>query len=271
MKARPLLEGVLVVERDRFEGLADGLGQGGVHASAGSRQEEHAASVGARPRQVFSLFAAMGRSWATIVSRNAQSENQCIAQDRKSGKTRRRGSRGSDARPRTSTATTSRSSASCSATRACPTPNWRRASACRPRRPGGASSGSSSSGYITGYRAEIDRRRIGLGVLAFVRVDAERNTGSADPRAGRRDPRLPEVIACHYISGAGTFELQVIATDLDAFSRFVDRDPAQPAEREGHPHQLLARRGQGRAARCRSAHLKRGARRRLAASGHDCA
>jgi DNA-binding Lrp family transcriptional regulator len=31
---------------------------------------------------------------------------------------------------------------------------------------------------------------------------------------------LPEVIACHYISGAGTFELQVIATDLDAYSRF---------------------------------------------------
>jgi len=33
--------------------------------------------------------------------------------------------------------------------------------------------------YITGYRAEIDRRRIGLGVLAFVRVDAERNTAAA--------------------------------------------------------------------------------------------
>ena len=25
--------------------------------------------------------------------------------------------------------------------------------------------------YITGYRAEIDRRRVGLGVLAFVRVE----------------------------------------------------------------------------------------------------
>src|ERR1700750_1211764 len=35
---------------------------------------------------------------------------------------------------------------------------------------------------ITGYRAELDRRRIGLGVLAFVRVDAMRNT-AADTRA----------------------------------------------------------------------------------------
>src|ERR1700756_841791 len=30
-------------------------------------------------------------------------------------------------------------------------------------------------GVITGYRAEIDRRKIGLGVLAFVRVDTDRD------------------------------------------------------------------------------------------------
>jgi Lrp/AsnC family transcriptional regulator, leucine-responsive regulatory protein len=75
-------------------------------------------------------------------------------------------------------------------------------------------------GYITGYRAELDRRRIGLGVLAFVRLDAERNTGSATKVLEDAIRKLPEVIACHYISGTGTFELQVMATDLDAFSRF---------------------------------------------------
>jgi Lrp/AsnC family transcriptional regulator, leucine-responsive regulatory protein len=76
-------------------------------------------------------------------------------------------------------------------------------------------------GYITGYRAELDRRRIGLGVFAFVRVDAERNTGSATKALEEAIRRLPEITACHYISGAGTFELQVMATDLDAFSRFA--------------------------------------------------
>lgn len=75
-------------------------------------------------------------------------------------------------------------------------------------------------GYITGYRAEIDRRRVGLGVLAFVRVDAERSAGAATKALEDEICRLPEVIACHYISGTGTFELQVMATDLDAFSRF---------------------------------------------------
>jgi Lrp/AsnC family transcriptional regulator, leucine-responsive regulatory protein len=76
-------------------------------------------------------------------------------------------------------------------------------------------------GYITGYRAEIDRRKIGLGVLAFVRVDAERNNAEATKVLEDTIRGLPEVVACHYISGAGTFELQVLATDLEAFSRWT--------------------------------------------------
>lgn len=76
-------------------------------------------------------------------------------------------------------------------------------------------------GYITGYRAEIDRRRIGLGVLAFVRIDAERNNAEATRTLEDAIRALPEVVSCHYISGAGTFELQVLATDLDAYSRWA--------------------------------------------------
>ena len=76
-------------------------------------------------------------------------------------------------------------------------------------------------GYILGYRAELDRRKMGLGVLAFVRVDAERNTGDATRQLEAAIAQLPEVISCHYISGNGTFELQVVAQDLDSFSRFA--------------------------------------------------
>jgi len=75
--------------------------------------------------------------------------------------------------------------------------------------------------FIVGYRAEIDRRKIGLGVLAFVRIDADRNTAAATRELEEAIRRIPEIIACHYISGSGTFELQVMATDLDAFSRFA--------------------------------------------------
>ena len=76
-------------------------------------------------------------------------------------------------------------------------------------------------GIITGYRAEIDRRKIGLGVLAFVRVDAERDNADATRVLEDAIRGLPEVISCHYISGAGTFELQVLVTDLDAYARWT--------------------------------------------------
>lgn len=77
------------------------------------------------------------------------------------------------------------------------------------------------AGYITGYRAQIDRHKIGLGVLAFVRLDAERNNAEATRALEEAIGQLPEVISCHYISGTGTFELQVVAPDLEAFSRFA--------------------------------------------------
>ena len=81
--------------------------------------------------------------------------------------------------------------ASCSTTRACrnaelaariglsAAPTWRRVKWLE------------QQGYITGYRAEIDRRKIGLGVLAFVRVDAERNTGRPRARSRMRSAACP--------------------------------------------------------------------------------
>jgi DNA-binding Lrp family transcriptional regulator len=77
------------------------------------------------------------------------------------------------------------------------------------------------AGYIKGYHAEIDRRKIGLGVLAFVRLDAEKNTGERTREMEEAIRKIPEIVACHYISGEGTFELQVVCSDLDAFSTFA--------------------------------------------------
>jgi Lrp/AsnC family leucine-responsive transcriptional regulator len=105
--------------------------------------------------------------------------------------------------------------------RGCPTPSCRRASGCPPHPTWRRVKRLETQGYITGYRADVDRRRIGLGVLAFVRVDAERNNAAATAALEDAIRALPEVVACHYISGTGTFELQVVATDLDAYSRWT--------------------------------------------------
>ena len=90
-----------------------------------------------------------------------------------------------------------------------PAPCWRRVRALE------------EAGYITGYHATLDRHKLGLGVLAFVRVDAAQNTADITERMEESIRLLPEVTTCHYISGAGTFELQVVAKDLESFSGFV--------------------------------------------------
>ena len=78
-----------------------------------------------------------------------------------------------------------------------------------------------TSGFIRGYRAVIDRHKIGLDVLAFVRLDAAQNSGELLGKLEEAIRRLPEVISCHYISGTGTFELQVVSRDLNTFSQFA--------------------------------------------------
>ena len=77
------------------------------------------------------------------------------------------------------------------------------------------------AGFITGYRAELNREKIGLGVLAFVRLDAERNSGDVLRQMETAIQKIPEIVSCHYISGSGTFELQVVCPDLAEFSRFA--------------------------------------------------
>jgi Lrp/AsnC family leucine-responsive transcriptional regulator len=78
-----------------------------------------------------------------------------------------------------------------------------------------------TSGFIRGYRAVIDRQKIGLDVLAFVRLDAAQNSGELLGKLEEAIRRLPEVTSCHYISGTGTFELQVVSRDLNTFSQFA--------------------------------------------------
>ena len=76
-------------------------------------------------------------------------------------------------------------------------------------------------GFIKGYHADLDRHKIGLGVLAFVRLDAERSSGNVTRELEEALRQIPEVVSCHYISGSGTFELQVVSRDLDTFSQLA--------------------------------------------------
>ncbi len=78
-----------------------------------------------------------------------------------------------------------------------------------------------AAGLVTGYGVRLDRRRLGLDVVAFVQVSLARH--GDDPAAGfhRALAAMPEVLEAHAITGDADYLLRVVAPDLEAFSDVV--------------------------------------------------
>lgn len=77
------------------------------------------------------------------------------------------------------------------------------------------------SGVIEGYKAVLNRRALGLGVTAFVRVDIERHTPAMERKFEDAIADLDEIVSCHVISGEGAFMLVVMSNSLESFSKFA--------------------------------------------------
>src|SRR5258706_4056739 len=72
-------------------------------------------------------------------------------------------------------------------------------------------------GVIEGYRATLDRAKLGLGLTLYVGIKVERHQ-DADAAAFEDAVRaLPEVISCHLVSGEVDFLLQIVVPDLAAY------------------------------------------------------
>ncbi len=74
---------------------------------------------------------------------------------------------------------------------------------------------------IQGYRAVLDRRKIGLGVLVFVRVTIDRHSEVEARKFEEEVMALEDVVACYSIGGDADFLLQVVSRDLDTFADFA--------------------------------------------------
>ena len=74
---------------------------------------------------------------------------------------------------------------------------------------------------IQGYRAVLDRRNIGLGVLVFVRVTIDRHSEVEARKFEQEVMALEDVVACYSIGGDADFLLQVVSRDLDTFADFA--------------------------------------------------
>ncbi|NLU02280.1 MAG: Lrp/AsnC family transcriptional regulator [Pseudomonas lundensis] len=75
--------------------------------------------------------------------------------------------------------------------------------------------------YIQGYRAVLDRRKIGLGVMVFVRISIGHHSEAEAKKFEAQVMLLEDVVACYSIGGDADFLLQVVARDLDSFADFA--------------------------------------------------
>ena len=74
-------------------------------------------------------------------------------------------------------------------------------------------------GYIQAYQANLDRKRLGFGVLAFVEISFSTHTEEALVNFEQAVQKIPEVLFCHNISGESDSLLQVVSENLESYEK----------------------------------------------------
>lgn len=78
------------------------------------------------------------------------------------------------------------------------------------------------SGLITGYRAMVDARKLGLTLTAIVHISMDRHTPERFANFEAKIGALPEVLECLLITGQeADYQLKVIVRDMDAYQELL--------------------------------------------------
>jgi Lrp/AsnC family leucine-responsive transcriptional regulator len=76
-------------------------------------------------------------------------------------------------------------------------------------------------GVIEGYRAVLGRESVGLGLTVFVEIKVEGHSDRLAEEIEAAVTAMPEVVACHIVSGAADFLLEVVVPDLRSYERLL--------------------------------------------------
>ncbi len=76
------------------------------------------------------------------------------------------------------------------------------------------------SGVITGYRAVLDRTKLGTGFVAYIGVGLNDHTKASQEAFERAIARAPEVRECHNITGTIEYLLRIECADLPSYKAF---------------------------------------------------
>lgn len=77
------------------------------------------------------------------------------------------------------------------------------------------------SGCIRACRAILDRKFLGFGVLAFVHITFAIHTGDDPYLFEAAIQEIPEVMACHNVTGEADYFLQIVAKDLEEYEQIL--------------------------------------------------
>jgi Lrp/AsnC family leucine-responsive transcriptional regulator len=72
-------------------------------------------------------------------------------------------------------------------------------------------------GYVTGFRAMLDPRRLGRELMVFVEVVLDKTTPDVFERFAAAARRAPEVLECHMVAGGFDYLLKTRVADMGAY------------------------------------------------------
>ena len=76
-------------------------------------------------------------------------------------------------------------------------------------------------GFVSGFRAILDPRRLGLELLVFVEVSLDKTTPDVFQKFAEAVRRAPEVLECHMVAGGFDYLVKTRVADMAAYRRFL--------------------------------------------------
>jgi len=74
------------------------------------------------------------------------------------------------------------------------------------------------AGYITGYRALVDAKALGLSLMALIQISMDQHTPERFAHFEAAIGKIPDVVECLLITGqAADYQLKVVVKDMDAY------------------------------------------------------
>jgi Lrp/AsnC family transcriptional regulator, leucine-responsive regulatory protein len=76
-----------------------------------------------------------------------------------------------------------------------------------------------NAGILIGYRAEIDLTKVGLPIIAFIRMSTPRERSG---HVGIQLQAIPEILECHRVAGEDSFLMKVGVSSMNHLEKLID-------------------------------------------------